>query len=45
MADEVLYQSRIHPEVRANELSQEQVAALRDAIDEVCRVAVEVSTD
>ena len=42
VADEVLYQARVHPEVRAHELSQSQVTALRDAIDEVCRVAVEV---
>ncbi|EFN51935.1 hypothetical protein CHLNCDRAFT_9497, partial [Chlorella variabilis] len=45
VADEVLYQARIHPEQPAHSVPQEQVAALHRAISHVCQVACEVEAD
>ncbi len=38
IADEVLYQARIHPERSASSLSREESDALRFQIQDVCRV-------
>ncbi|KAI7839952.1 hypothetical protein COHA_006346 [Chlorella ohadii] len=45
VADEVLYQSRVHPEQPANTIPAEQVAALHAAIRDVCRLASDVEAD
>ncbi|PRW20199.1 formamidopyrimidine-DNA glycosylase isoform X2 [Chlorella sorokiniana] len=45
VADEVLYQSRVHPEQPANTIPADQVAALHAAIRDVCRLASEVEAD
>jgi formamidopyrimidine-DNA glycosylase len=42
VADEVLYQSRIHPEQPANSLTPEQAKTLHTQIYEVCRIASDV---
>jgi formamidopyrimidine-DNA glycosylase len=41
IADELLYQARIHPEKPANELSSTEIEALRDAIQTVLHTAIE----
>ncbi|KAH6827833.1 MUTM homolog-1 [Perilla frutescens var. hirtella] len=45
MADEVLYQARIHPLQTASSLSKESCATLLKCIDEVTDFAVEVDAD
>ncbi|KAL3633071.1 Formamidopyrimidine-DNA glycosylase [Castilleja foliolosa] len=45
MADEVLYQARIHPLQIASSLSQENCATLLKCINEVTNVAVKVDAD
>ncbi|KAL4420824.1 hypothetical protein ABPG75_010480 [Micractinium tetrahymenae] len=45
VADEVLYQSRIHPEQPANSILADQVAALHRAIKDVCELAVAADAD
>ena len=45
MADEILYRARVHPETRANELSEEQLAAIRSRVEEVVRVACDANSD
>ncbi|CAG8555710.1 12747_t:CDS:2 [Dentiscutata erythropus] len=45
IADEVLYQSRIHPAQYANTLSDEQITALHENLIYVCQTAVEVNAD
>jgi formamidopyrimidine-DNA glycosylase len=45
VADEVLFQSRIHPEQPANSLTQEQVKELHKHVQEVCRLASAVNAD
>lgn len=45
VADEVLYHARIHPQQRANSLSENQVQALHQQIRHVCTFAVEVNAD
>jgi formamidopyrimidine-DNA glycosylase len=45
LADEVLYQSRISPRRTANTLASEEVAALRSAIENVLRTAIDVDAD
>ncbi|CAG8601654.1 12213_t:CDS:2, partial [Gigaspora margarita] len=45
IADEVLYQSRIHPAQYANTLSDEQITALYENLIFVCQAAVEVNAD
>jgi len=43
--DEVLYHARVHPEQRANSLSEDQIQALHQQIRYVCTFAVEVNAD
>lgn len=45
IADEVLYQSRIHPKQPANTLSDAQLGELLAQIKTVCRVAVEADAE
>lgn len=45
IADEVLYQARIHPLQTANSISKEKCAALHNALKEVIEKAVEVGAD
>ncbi|KAN0138528.1 AtMMH-1 [Lactarius tabidus] len=45
VADEVLYHARVHPEQRANSLSESQIRALHQQIKHVCTFAVEVNAD
>lgn len=45
VADEVLYQARIAPRLRADELTAEQVRQLRQKLRSVVRKAVEVDAD
>jgi len=45
VADEVLYQSRIHPEQPANSLTQEQAGELHNQVQEVCRLASDANAD
>ncbi|KAL4451273.1 hypothetical protein ABPG77_009345 [Micractinium sp. CCAP 211/92] len=45
VADEVLYQARIHPEQPANSIPEEQVSALHRAIRGVCQLAVDADAD
>ncbi|KAH7914453.1 Formamidopyrimidine-DNA glycosylase N-terminal domain-containing protein [Hygrophoropsis aurantiaca] len=45
LADEILYQSRVHPEQRCNTLGQEQLASLHHEIADVCRITVAVNAD
>ncbi|KAI9460155.1 hypothetical protein BJY52DRAFT_1263338 [Lactarius psammicola] len=45
VADEVLYRARVHPEQRANALSENQIRALHQQIRHVCTFAVEVNAD
>ena len=45
VADEVLYQSHIHPEQPAFSLTPQQAVALHGAILDVCRQACEVEAD
>ncbi|KAI3455291.1 hypothetical protein Pfo_011954 [Paulownia fortunei] len=45
MADEVLYQARIHPLQTASSMSRESCAALLKCINEVIEMAIEVGAD
>ena len=45
VADEVLYQSRIHPEQPCNSLSEEEIAAVHRWVQEVCQVACDVDAE
>lgn len=45
VADEILYQARIHPEQYSYTFSSAQIAALHKAMMEVCDTAVEVLSD
>ncbi|CAE7137345.1 unnamed protein product [Rhizoctonia solani] len=45
VADEILFQSRIHPEQRASTLSDEQVQTMYDQTKSVCEIAVAVNAD
>jgi formamidopyrimidine-DNA glycosylase len=45
VADEVLFQARIHPETAASALSKEELELLRQAIVDVCDFAVRVGAD
>ncbi|KIJ45719.1 hypothetical protein M422DRAFT_227469 [Sphaerobolus stellatus SS14] len=45
VADEILYQSRVHPEQRANEITDDQMKALHKNTFDICRKAVEVNAD
>lgn len=45
VADEILYQARIHPEQYSNTFSSSQVQELHDALMHVCTTAVETLAD
>jgi len=45
VADEILYQARVHPEQRCNRMTESQLAALHLQTSEVCRIAVEAKAD
>jgi formamidopyrimidine-DNA glycosylase len=45
VADEILYQARIHPEQYSNTFSDAQIKALHDALISVCTIAVETLAD
>ncbi|GJE87859.1 formamidopyrimidine-DNA glycosylase N-terminal domain-containing protein [Phanerochaete sordida] len=45
VADEVLYHARVHPERRCNTLSDDEIGALHEQVQQVCRTAVEVDAD
>lgn len=45
VADEVLFHSRIHPEQRANTLSDDEIATLHEKIVYVCKTAVDLKAD
>ncbi|RDB29058.1 Formamidopyrimidine-DNA glycosylase [Hypsizygus marmoreus] len=45
VADEILYNARIHPEQKCNTLSEEQLSALHHHTSDVCRIAVSVNAD
>lgn len=45
VADEVLYQARIHPEQYSNTFNDEQIKRLHDALIDVCSTAVETLAD
>lgn len=45
VADEVLYQARIHPEQYSNTFSDEQLNRLHDKLVEVCTIACETLAD
>ncbi|OJA17524.1 hypothetical protein AZE42_10089 [Rhizopogon vesiculosus] len=45
LADEILYQAKVHPEQRCNTLHQTQVDALHREVADVCRIAVEANAD
>lgn len=45
VADEILYQARVHPEQRANNLSGGQLKAIYEQTKSVCETAVSVNAD
>ncbi|CAG8456028.1 3870_t:CDS:2 [Paraglomus occultum] len=45
VADEVLYQARVHPNQRANTLNKEQIRMIREKMVWVCEKAVEVNAN
>ena len=45
VADEVLYQARLHPETTAKLLDEDEVRRLHDALYNVPKVAVEAGAD
>ncbi|KAJ7356814.1 AtMMH-1 [Mycena albidolilacea] len=45
VADEILYNARVHPEQRSNTLTDEQLIALHDQTSNVCETAVSVDAD
>ncbi|KAG6866260.1 hypothetical protein C0991_006847 [Blastosporella zonata] len=45
VADEILYNARIHPEQRCSTLSAEQLAALHQQTHDVCKIAVAANAD
>jgi hypothetical protein len=45
LVDEILFHSEIHPEARCHTLSDEQIEALYNNTEYVCRTAVEVEAD
>lgn len=45
VADEVLYQAKLYPEMRACDLEEEEMKSLRTAIKDVLAKAVEVDAD
>ncbi|KAJ8594894.1 hypothetical protein M405DRAFT_728994 [Rhizopogon salebrosus TDB-379] len=45
LADEILYQAKVHPEQRCNTLYETQVEALHREVADICRIAVEANAD
>ncbi|KAL6768816.1 hypothetical protein ACKKBF_B16330 [Auxenochlorella protothecoides x Auxenochlorella symbiontica] len=45
VADEVLYQARIHPEQRADALTEEQAARVHGAVQHICRTASDLNAE
>ncbi|KAJ7480157.1 Formamidopyrimidine-DNA glycosylase N-terminal domain-containing protein [Mycena galericulata] len=45
VADEILYNARIHPEARSNTLTDQQLVALHHQTSNVCETAVSVNAD
>ena len=45
MADEVLYQAKLYPELKANSLTDAQIQQLHEAIRQVPEAAVEAEAD
>lgn len=45
VADEVLYQARLYPEVKANSLTEDEIRELHKAIKYVPEAAVEAEAD
>ncbi|KAJ7022035.1 hypothetical protein C8F04DRAFT_1194879 [Mycena alexandri] len=45
VADEILYNARVDPEVRSNALTDEQLIAVHNQISNVCKIAVSVDAD
>lgn len=45
MADEILFQARIHPETPTSALSADEVESIRKAMLDVCNLAVSVDAD
>jgi len=45
IADEVLYQARLHPEARCCDLTEKQVERVRQALDTVVRLACDAEAD
>ncbi|KAJ7748531.1 Formamidopyrimidine-DNA glycosylase N-terminal domain-containing protein [Mycena maculata] len=45
VADEILYNARIHPETRSNALTDQQLIALHQQTSNVCETAVSVDAD
>ncbi|KIJ68770.1 hypothetical protein HYDPIDRAFT_25023 [Hydnomerulius pinastri MD-312] len=43
LADEILYQAKVHPEQRCNTLDNDQVLALHHQVADICRIAVEAN--
>lgn len=45
VADEILYNARIHPEQRCNTLTDDQIASLHHFVANICETAVAVDAD
>ncbi|KAI6136940.1 Formamidopyrimidine-DNA glycosylase N-terminal domain-containing protein [Pisolithus sp. B1] len=45
LADEILYQARVHPDQRCGTLDRDQVIALHHHVADVCRIAVQANAD
>ncbi|KAJ1978376.1 hypothetical protein H4R35_001930 [Dimargaris xerosporica] len=45
IADEILYQSKVHPAARSHELSDKAIATLRAQMQTICQLAVQVNAD
>ncbi|KAJ7293819.1 AtMMH-1 [Mycena rebaudengoi] len=45
VADEILYNARVHPEQRCNTLTNDQLVALHEQTSDVCSTAVAVNAD
>ncbi|KAF9229685.1 hypothetical protein BS17DRAFT_723761 [Gyrodon lividus] len=45
LADEILYQAKVHPEQRCNTLDSGQILALHLQVADVCRITVEANAD
>ncbi|KAJ1981075.1 hypothetical protein H4R34_002217 [Dimargaris verticillata] len=45
IADEILYQSKVHPAARSHELSDEAISTIRAQMHAICQLAVQVNAD